>query len=313
MIMKPQGFETPVSPTLTEKFEAETRSYFAQKGIASLYEKEADEIGVSTFRFEKVESPEKSVDTPIILLPGMGNPSYPGGEYVNHITGLLHLGAREVVYMHYPFEKALDVNAVLTRLEVIAKRYPNFKIAGVSLGADLIMEAIHRGILNNAEDVLLLSPFMVAPNDNYGAVSRDIGFGFAGLAPKLAGAIWDLSADYPRTPSTTLNMGIAKNIRNQLTIRRANSITNKVKNLLIYWTNPDDMLGEFAAPEMRASIIEMAKRVSANFLSKTPFKYPHGMMVADENTFITEMYIISWYLRQKKDQIFEKIIEQLPN
>jgi hypothetical protein len=276
------------------------REFYKEQGISVEYESLKNGFGRVRLKLnEQINSPLEN--TPILLIPGIANPKVNGGEFGGQIIDLLSAGADYIDYIHFPYDRVLDVNEAL---EVISKSITvPTKLSGVSIGADIILEFLSRGEFDPKliDDVLLISPYLAAEGDSYGSKMKKLGFNVARYFPKLVEFLWPVISDVNTSDTTVSNFSNAHIFRDQLTIRKKDKVNtdNKIKKLLIYWTTAKGELGEFADKEMRTSIHLMGFNLAESFGVEFPFKNEHGTQNQLPNHYIVGTKMVQWYLRNK--------------
>lgn len=276
------------------------REFYKEQGISVEYEALKNGFGRVRFKLdEKIKSPLEN--TPILLIPGIANPKVNGGEFGGQIIDLLSAGAEYIDYIHFPYDRVLDVNEALKVISQ-AITVPT-KLSGVSIGADIILEFLNRGEFDPEliDDVLLISPYLASEGESYGSKLKKLGFNIARYFPKLVEFLWPVISDVNTSDTTVSNFSNAHKFREQLTIRDQKNVKSdkKIKQLLIYWTEAKGELGEFANEDMKTSIHKMGIKLAESFLVEHPFSNDHGTQNQLANHYIVGTKMVQWYLRNK--------------
>lgn len=279
------------------------KEYYERLGINVEYEK--FENGFGKFRLTLKEPIGDRIETtPILLLPGIANPIDGGGEFGGQIQGQLNNGAKYIDYIHYPYDRPLDIDEAVKTIEKSITS-PT-KLASTSLGSDIILEYLYRGNYRDSDidDVLLVSPYLISRGESYGSLTKEAAYRIAENFPALISFLWPFVSDVRNSNTTPINFSRSNLIREQFKIRKEKVPTQKSSiKIRVMWSEAKGEMGEFADLKMRETIENMCRELTMNVNTAKPYQMNHGEQSIVDNHFLFGARMTEWYMRNKLGNI----------
>jgi hypothetical protein len=279
----------PDVPKNQELIDQNQITYFSEHGVKVFPRGEINSPLVYTYELEEPLENLYPNATEVIMVAGIRNPT--GGEFVKQVPPVLESGfAKKIHYVHFPYDKALDVNEITQTLSNLTSNLDkSYTLVGASIGADLIAEFITTKLaqgenIENIDKALFLSPVLSSLQSVPSMMKKagriiEFGTRFAERFSKINGD--DQAHEIP--PMAMANIGRLKEIAEKLRLNASDvpDFQRKGPSIEIHWIQDPkksaiDTQHEYINMEAQMEIVSKLRQLTDRVIFSRDLTGLHG-------------------------------------